>query len=335
METVPHCTYFVMCWEQTASSIYRAIENHTSVPLVTDREMDDVLMYNGISRDCTIDFEGFSLRAATENSHADVVAILLHAGNNMKGTHMLAPALKRACELGHSGWLARVAGAYGSQFFAFNPSRLVCATWLNEAARNGHTKVVEELFKMGNYDEWTCKEAHHLAISNGHHDLAKLLQSRHGELSKDESLVYSAEKGGSAEDVIRLLQEGADVHFHDDDALLYALTHGRLDIAKILVQHGANVNAKRGTFLAQASANGNVEMLQLLLDNGAEINACEGCAIGAACSSDNVDNVRFLLRHGADILPILKKTYLCRAYLNSDIVHTSVVQHLLKSNELF
>jgi hypothetical protein len=49
----------------------------------------------------------------------------------------------------------------------------------------------------------------------------------------------------------------------------------------------------------------------------------------------NVDNVRFLLRHGADILPILKKTYLCRAYLNSDIVHTSVVQHLLKSNELF
>ena len=89
----------------------------------------------------------------------------------------------------------------------------------------------------------------------------------------DISLVYAAKMDRRAV-VERLLDGGADVHFHDDLALRCAAGNGFLETSTLLLDRGADANAPHlpgyeETFLAMLQRCGLLEVAALLVARGA------------------------------------------------------------------
>lgn len=72
-------------------------------------------------------------------------------------------------------------------------------------------------------------------------------------------------RNGHAAVVQLLIEHSADLHAHDDEALLWASERGFVAVVQLLLQHGANVH---GEALARASRNGHA-VVQLLIQHGA------------------------------------------------------------------
>lgn len=81
---------------------------------------------------------------------------------------------------------------------------------------------------------------------------------------------------GRTDDVVRLLDEGANMHArcaNGHTPLHYACLFGRVGAAAALIDHGADINAvglKGSTPLHEAVTNGNAEVVRLLLTRGAD-----------------------------------------------------------------
>ena len=67
------------------------------------------------------------------------------------------------------------------------------------------------------------------------------------------------------------LENGADIHEDNDQALIDAVKEGDIVKVKILIEHGADVHARGEQALRSAILNDNQDMMTLLLDNGANV----------------------------------------------------------------
>ncbi|MCJ1243623.1 hypothetical protein MMC30_000820, partial [Trapelia coarctata] len=110
--------------------------------------------------------------------------------------------------------------------------------------------------------------------------------------------------------VLRLLEEGADVNAHAwafGNALQAASVSGNKFIVQFLLKKGADINAQGGFFgnaLQAASSHGYKAIVQLLLEKGADINAQGGyfgTALHVASFYGYKAIVQLLLEKGADV----------------------------------
>ncbi len=89
-------------------------------------------------------------------------------------------------------------------------------------------------------------------------------------VAKGAALVGAVSRGKI--DVVRqCLDEGADLHYGDDNALRVAAITGNMTLVRFLVEKGANVNAANEQSLLSATRRHDVEMFEYLVSKGASI----------------------------------------------------------------
>ena len=87
--------------------------------------------------------------------------------------------------------------------------------------------------------------------------------------------LYWAVKNGNEQEVIRLLNDGADINqpsIADWTPLAHAADLGHYDIVKLLIEKGANVNLCDNDGLSPlhwAKERGHMNIVQLLIEHGA------------------------------------------------------------------
>jgi|SRR3989338_961544 len=79
-------------------------------------------------------------------------------------------------------------------------------------------------------------------------------------------LIIASQKGKIAY-VKFLIENGADVHAMNDEALRWASENGHFEVVRFLVKNGANVHAMNDEALRWASENGHLEVASFLKDN--------------------------------------------------------------------
>jgi len=84
----------------------------------------------------------------------------------------------------------------------------------------------------------------------------------------DDSLFWNA-KLGNEKIVKYLVENGADVHAHDDRALRTSVFNKHINVAKYLISVGANVCANNNEALIFCVRHNYVEMGPILIENGA------------------------------------------------------------------
>ncbi len=107
------------------------------------------------------------------------------------------------------------------------------------------------------------------------HD-SKVLQTRHKELRK---ACYK----GTIEDVIRLVDKGADVNFFYDDGetpLFFAVTVANVDMCRYLLDNGSNINhtdkyGSTAMHYACMGGRGQEDVVKLLYERGASLNSLD------------------------------------------------------------
>jgi ankyrin repeat protein len=87
----------------------------------------------------------------------------------------------------------------------------------------------------------------------------------------EETLLMIAVQNNWFELVKLLLDNGADVHAQDDDALLQAVHNHNIPIARLLLDNGADVSARDEDPLSFATESEDLDMVKLLVDRGADI----------------------------------------------------------------
>ncbi len=97
------------------------------------------------------------------------------------------------------------------------------------------------------------------------------------------------------------IDEGIDVHWNDDEALMEAVYEDRTKMVKLLLEHGANARIKKGDPLAYASSAGNKKMVKDLLKYGANVHDQGDKALRWASREGHADVVRILLEEGAGV----------------------------------
>ena len=126
-------------------------------------------------------------------------------------------------------------------------------------------------------------------------------------LPLNDRLIYGA-KSGYEEMVKNALNEGANIHAHeDDDALHYAAVYGNTETVKLLLDRGADIHTDYDLALRWAALHGHTETVKLLLDRGAAIHAHEDDALYLAALYGNTETVKLLLAYGATITPDIRR----------------------------
>ena len=71
-----------------------------------------------------------------------------------------------------------------------------------------------------------------------------------------------------------LIENGADIHACNDDALRCNAQNGHLDVVKFLVEKGADIHASNDFALRCSAENGHLDVVKFLVEKGADIHAC-------------------------------------------------------------
>jgi ankyrin repeat protein len=100
-----------------------------------------------------------------------------------------------------------------------------------------------------------------------------------------------------------LIENGADIHTNNDEALRNASKVANLEMVKFLIENKANIHANNDEALRNASKIGNLETVVFLIENGAYINANNGETFKNALKNGNLEIVKFLIENGADFNP--------------------------------
>jgi len=144
-------------------------------------------------------------------------------------------------------------------------------TPLTAAVLNDHYKIVELLLEKRAH---ISVKALRRAKSKGFTDIAQLIIGASGNKAKSIELVTGA-LDGDYEAVKRLLSEGADVNYADNEvgnALMGAISAGNVDIVKLLLSKNVDLNIKDNeghTALKNALLANQVEIIAILRTAGA------------------------------------------------------------------
>lgn len=83
--------------------------------------------------------------------------------------------------------------------------------------------------------------------------------------------LVSLAASGKPEDILKCLEDGANIHFENDRALLAAAITGHFENVKVLVEKGANVGAAYSAALLYAAKRGDHDVVEFLIARGAKI----------------------------------------------------------------
>ncbi|WP_249716478.1 ankyrin repeat domain-containing protein [Paenibacillus sp. J31TS4] len=158
----------------------------------------------------------------------------------------------------------------------------------------------------------------------------------------NQDLISSAEKGNT-DDVLKLLQDGADIDATDErgrTAVMAATYNNQADTVKALIEKGADINIRDHSLnnvLLYAGAEGFLEIVKLAIDAGADTkltNRFGGTALIPASERGHVEVVQELLsRSDIDVNHInnLHWTALLEAVIlgNGGEKHQRIVQLLV------
>jgi len=98
-----------------------------------------------------------------------------------------------------------------------------------------------------------------------------------------------------------LLDNGANVHANNDNALISAVEEGHTEIVKLLLAAGGNVHACVDNPLRSAAVLGHTEIVKLLLEAGADVHANNDTPLISAARAGHTEIVKLLLEAGADV----------------------------------
>jgi hypothetical protein len=123
---------------------------------------------------------------------------------------------------------------------------------------------------------------------------------KYGQRNIGNFLIYASEHG-SVELVKYALEQGADIHTFDDDALRVTSYNGHLEVVKYLVEHGADIHTFDDDALRVTSYNGHLEVVKYLVEQGANIHAENDWALRYASEYGHYEIVKYLVEKGANI----------------------------------
>mgnify|MGYP001488287325 CR=1 FL=1 len=93
----------------------------------------------------------------------------------------------------------------------------------------------------------------------------------------DYGLLKSSEQGHLS--VVKfLLENGADIHFHDNMALQWACLNDYPEIIKFLIESGANIHVYDDLPFRWVCVHGHLDLAKILAQYGANIHACDDMA---------------------------------------------------------
>jgi len=112
--------------------------------------------------------------------------------------------------------------------------------------------------------------------------------------ARDDEALHRASGNGHLAVVEFLVAHGADVHAYDDLSLRFASDNSHLSVVQFLVAHGADVHANNDEALHRASYNGHLAVVQFLVAHGANVHAENDQALRWASNYGHLDVVEFL-----------------------------------------
>ncbi|OQR81492.1 ankyrin 2,3/unc44, partial [Thraustotheca clavata] len=158
-------------------------------------------------------------------------------------------------------------------------------------------------------------------------------------LETDKQLLH-ASKSSQVHEVKRLLQEGANVNYYDNDGetpLHAAASKGRCAVATILLKAGALIDAQTNTGatpLHKATYGGHDSMIELLLQAGASVdlkNISGWTSLHLAADKGRVSSLQLLMNAGASVDTITNTGSLPLHYA-AEKGHHDALNLLLKSS---
>jgi len=106
---------------------------------------------------------------------------------------------------------------------------------------------------------------------------------------------------GDIKEVRRLVEQGANIHANDEEALRWAAFRGHLEIVKYLIEKGADVHGQNDLALKWAAAGGHLEVVRCLVEHGADIHNFFDEPLRIAIREGRIDVIKYLLEQGVDI----------------------------------
>lgn len=165
------------------------------------------------------------------------------------------------------------------------------------AAINSRTDVVKLLLQHGadpNGKNACGNRPIDWVLDQGHLNVAMVLHDAGATISPEQ---WAAATGDLA--TLKTLLGPTPSQKNIDDAMKYAVSMGRFDVAQYL--EGVQSKPVAGKFLSQAARSGNLPMLVYMLKQGVDIKKDGGNALDqAVIFFDQPEAAKFLLTHGAD-----------------------------------
>ena len=102
-------------------------------------------------------------------------------------------------------------------------------------------------------------------------------------------------KSGDLEEVQKLLNEGVDVHYNRDQAIVLASENGDLEMIKLLIQKGADINAQYGAPITASVDGGFLNIVKYLIENGADLEINNYNDLYLAAERDDLNMLQYFL----------------------------------------
>lgn len=197
---------------------------------------------------------------------------------------------------------------------------------LESASKYGHLEIVKYLFSKTGHHPFV-KHSFLLAVLYKHLEIVKYFVSQgvdiqlyaetiisyastNGDLpmikyfisqglKMDEALI-EAIKCGHFQLVQYLVQQGVDIHQHDELALCLATMYGHLDMVRFLVSQGANFHYNEEKALRLASKKGYYLIVKYLVEQGANVRAKKDSALKWALKNNHQKIAEYLISQGCD-----------------------------------
>lgn len=111
----------------------------------------------------------------------------------------------------------------------------------------------------------------------------------------NDKLIENIDKN-NIDEVIKLLDKGADINYHNCLPLITSVETGSLEITKLLLDRGTDINYNHGYLLYFACKYISYDMVELLLKEGIQYDRqTHGSLIGFCIVSDDIDSLKILI----------------------------------------
>jgi len=154
------------------------------------------------------------------------------------------------------------------------------------AIRERHFSVVKYLFEIG---ASITEEAISYSASDGYKKIIHFLIENGG--NKNVALINSLD----IETIKYLIENGADIHYDNENIFLRCAIRGNLEMMKYLVENGANIHFNEEEALFLSFQYSNFKTTKFLIENGADIRARSDFFVKGCAQNGNLNFLIFLL----------------------------------------